>query len=61
MEFFRDILDQHLSDKEVQRQIETILNWGRYAELFSYDAETDKLALHQPTTSVDANESAPLH
>jgi NitT/TauT family transport system ATP-binding protein len=61
MEFFRDILDQHLSDKEVQRQIETVLNWGRYAELFTYDAETDKLTLHQPATSGDANEKVPLH
>ncbi len=61
MEFFRDILDEHLSEQEVQRQIETVLNWGRYAELFAYDAESDKLMLHQPATSVDADEKAPLH
>jgi NitT/TauT family transport system ATP-binding protein len=61
MEFFRDILGEHLSEKEVQRQIETVLNWGRYAELFTYDAETDKLTLHRPATSADANERVPLH
>jgi NitT/TauT family transport system ATP-binding protein len=61
MEFFRDILDEHLSDKEVQRQLETVLNWGRYAELFTYDAETDKLSLHQPATASDTSETVPLH
>jgi len=59
MEFFRDILDEHLSDKEVQRQLDTVLNWGRYAELFAYDAETDKLSLHQPASAADGE--IPLH
>ena len=60
LEFFRDILDEHLSDKEVQRQLETVLNWGRYAELFTYDAETDKLSLHQPASAADTA-NIPLH
>lgn len=59
LEFFRDILDEHLSDKEVQRQLDTVLNWGRYAELFAYDAETDKLSLHQPASAADSE--IPLH
>ena len=29
-----------LPEDEVQRQIETALNWGRYAEIFTYDSET---------------------
>ncbi len=45
LEFFRDILDEHFSAEETQRQIETALNWGRYGEIFSYDAESDKLYL----------------
>jgi NitT/TauT family transport system ATP-binding protein len=61
MEFFRDILDEHLSDKEVQRQLETVLSWGRYAELFAYDTESDKLSLHQSATAADAQENIPLH
>jgi NitT/TauT family transport system ATP-binding protein len=61
MEFFRDILGEHLSEKEAQRQLETILSWGRYAELFTYDAEADKLSLHQPATAAEAGGSAPLH
>ena len=38
LEFFRDILDEHFSDIEVERQIETALNWGRYGEIFTYDS-----------------------
>ena len=48
MEFFRDILQEHFSKGEADRQIETALNWGRYADLFTYDAESDRLFLHQP-------------
>jgi NitT/TauT family transport system ATP-binding protein len=48
MEFFRDLLRERLSDGEVRRQIETALNWGRYAEIFTYDAETDQLMLNEP-------------
>jgi NitT/TauT family transport system ATP-binding protein len=50
VEFFRDILDNHLTEQEVNEQIETALGWGRYAELFSYDAETDQLTA-RPTVS----------
>ena len=44
-EFFHDILDEHFSQDEVQRQLETAMNWGRYAEIFDYDAVTGKLTL----------------
>jgi len=47
VEFFRDLLDEHFSEAEVERQIETALNWGRYAEMFNYDSETDTLSLLQ--------------
>ena len=42
-EFFRDILDEHFSPDEVERQFETALNWGRYAEIFDYDSEKGRL------------------
>jgi hypothetical protein len=60
LEFFRDILDEYLREEEVQRQIETVLNWGRYAEVFTYDSETDRLLSRQPTSSANPN-VAPLH
>jgi NitT/TauT family transport system ATP-binding protein len=42
-EFFRDILDEHFSADEVERQFDTALNWGRYAEIFNYDSATGRL------------------
>jgi len=44
-EFFRDLLDEHFSEDEARRQLETALQWGRYAEIFDYDAATGKLTL----------------
>jgi NitT/TauT family transport system ATP-binding protein len=42
-EFFRDILDEHFAADEVQRQFDTAVNWGRYAEIFDYDRESGRL------------------
>jgi NitT/TauT family transport system ATP-binding protein len=44
-EFFRDLIDEHFSDEESRRQLETAIQWGRYAEIFDYDAATGKLTL----------------
>jgi NitT/TauT family transport system ATP-binding protein len=48
IELFRDVLDEHYADNEVQRQLETALHWGRYCEMFSYDSETEKLFMALP-------------
>ena len=37
-EFFLDMLDEQFSDDESQRQIETAVTWGRYGEIFDFDA-----------------------
>jgi NitT/TauT family transport system ATP-binding protein len=47
LELFRDILDEHHSDKDIRRQLETVLNWGRYCELFAYDSEKERLYIPQ--------------
>jgi NitT/TauT family transport system ATP-binding protein len=44
-EFFADLLDEHFSEDEARRQLETAIQWGRYAELFDYDAASGKLTL----------------
>ena len=54
LEFFRDILDEHFAENEVQSQIETALHWGRYAEIFTYDPEADQLLL-RPAKSSEEN------
>jgi len=37
-EFFLDMLDEQFSTEESQRQIETAVTWGRYGEIFDFDA-----------------------
>jgi len=61
LEFFRDVLDEHLPAEEAQRQIETVLNWGRYAEIFTYDSATDRLLLDEPSDTASSPERIPLH
>lgn len=61
VEFFRDLLDEHLSEKETAQQIETALNWGRYGEIFTYDPETDRIQLYRADRSENSNEIARLH
>ena len=48
LEFFHDLLDEHFSDAEVRRQLDTAIQWGRYAELFDYDAVTERLSQAKP-------------
>jgi NitT/TauT family transport system ATP-binding protein len=47
-ELFHDLLDEHFSEEESKRQLDTAISWGRYAELFEYDADRHRLYLHQP-------------
>jgi NitT/TauT family transport system ATP-binding protein len=47
-EFFHDILDEHFAEDEVQRQFETAMNWGRYAEIFDYDRANGRLVQTEP-------------
>ena len=57
-EFFRDILDEHFSADEVERQFETVLNWGRYAEIFDYDSESHRLFHREDADVLPAAEEA---
>jgi NitT/TauT family transport system ATP-binding protein len=63
-EFFHDILDEHFAEDEVQRQFETAMNWGRYAEIFDYDRENGRLIQTEPPAPaeappVESHDSAP--
>jgi len=46
-EFFHDMLDEQFSEEETLRQLETAINWGRYAELFDFDAQRHRFILPQ--------------
>jgi NitT/TauT family transport system ATP-binding protein len=47
-EFLLDILDEHFSDAEAEKQFQTLVDWGRYAQLFEYDADEERLYLPEP-------------
>jgi NitT/TauT family transport system ATP-binding protein len=49
LEFFRDLLEEHFSEEDAKKQIDTVLNWGRYSEIFTYDSESDRLLWHKGT------------
>jgi NitT/TauT family transport system ATP-binding protein len=44
-DFFLDMLDEQFSEEECLRQMETAVAWGRYAELFDYDAGRRRFVL----------------
>ena len=56
-EFFRDILDEHFSADEVERQFDTALNWGRYGEIFDYDSTSGRL-FHSEAADSASSEGA---
>ncbi len=43
--FFLDILRQGFSPQETQQQFDTAVGWGRYAELFDYNSESDQIVI----------------
>ena len=61
MEFFRDLLDERLPAHDVEQQIETVLNWGRYADIFTYDSESDRLRLILAGETAESQEATRLH
>jgi NitT/TauT family transport system ATP-binding protein len=42
---FRDELEDHMSPEYAEDTLRTAINWGRYAELFSYDEEEQQFSL----------------
>jgi len=47
-ERFLSRLEDHLSEKEAERVLKTVIDWGRYAEIFAYDYNTKMLSLENP-------------
>jgi NitT/TauT family transport system ATP-binding protein len=55
-EFFLDMLDEQFSADETLRQLETAISWGRYAELFDFDAGRRRFILPQEEETPEAVE-----
>jgi NitT/TauT family transport system ATP-binding protein len=43
--FFLDVLRRGFSPQEARNQLETAIDWGRYAELYDYDRDGEELTL----------------
>jgi NitT/TauT family transport system ATP-binding protein len=43
--FFLDVLRRGFSAQEARRQLDTAIEWGRYAELYDYDSDDEELTL----------------
>ncbi|MGE0416120.1 MAG: AAA-associated domain-containing protein [Acetobacteraceae bacterium] len=44
---FRDELEDHMSPDYAEDTLRTVIGWGRYAELFSYDEEAEQFSLEE--------------
>jgi len=47
-ENFLSLLEDFLTEKEAARVLSTVIEWGRYAELFAYDYNAGVLSLENP-------------
>jgi NitT/TauT family transport system ATP-binding protein len=47
-ERFLSKLEDYLSEQESERVLKTMIDWGRYAEIFAYDVKTGILSLENP-------------
>ena len=52
--FFLDLLRRGFSAEEARRQLDIAIEWGRYGELFEYDAESGELVLGSDPARVGA-------
>jgi NitT/TauT family transport system ATP-binding protein len=57
-EQYLERLKQHFSDDDAWSQLETIINWGRYAELFSYVEDRGVFRQEDPETTDALDESS---
>lgn len=52
-DFFLDLLRRGLSDENARKQLDIAIDWGRYAELFDYDADSGELVLTEVFAALD--------
>lgn len=46
-ELVLDILENHFSQQEAERQLKTAIDWGRYAEVYGYDEPSGQIFIEQ--------------
>ena len=45
---FLELLQEHFSPAEAERQLGTALDWARYGEVFDFDPDTEEFVLRSP-------------
>ena len=45
---FRNELEDYMSESYADETLKTIVSWGRYAELFAYDEQSELFSLENP-------------
>ena len=50
---FEPELEDYLSEDAAEETLKTVIAWGRYAELFSYDDEAEMFSLENPAPEPD--------
>ena len=45
---FRNELEDYMSEEYADETMKTIVSWGRYAELFAYDEQSELFSLENP-------------
>jgi C-terminal AAA-associated domain len=59
-DFFLDMLRSGFSEDRAHQQLNLAIDWGRYAELYQFDADTGQLKLsHLPTADAQGRTLAP--
>jgi NitT/TauT family transport system ATP-binding protein len=46
-DFFRDLLRRGYTNEDTEKQLDIAIDWGRYGELFDYDADSGELVLSE--------------
>ena len=57
-DFFLDMLRSAFTEEKARQQLDLAINWGRYAELYSFDANTGQLKLGR-SPGMDAKSKTP--
>jgi NitT/TauT family transport system ATP-binding protein len=52
-DFFRDLLRRGYSAEDTEKQLDLAIDWGRYSELFDYDADTGKLVSSEVAAALE--------
>jgi NitT/TauT family transport system ATP-binding protein len=47
-EYFLSLMEEHFDEDESQEQLDTAINWGRYAELFTFQNARGVFRLEEP-------------